>query len=849
MAVGMMNDVYNVYPDNARATVYIKATQGETKSRTVTFYLYTSNSQPFIPDSPQVFLWVKKNDGYAVCQTCSCDGNVVTCTLNYQATTCSGENEVILQILQGTQGEVRFSNIILDVAKADIDNVLSQSDFSAVSNLLKNSEAIQNQFNSAEYITEKAWRFAQQTFNEYALDVVPYLKAENITTTNYFNSPNFHGAVGIDSFGNIVSYMNSCNPEYDTGYEYTSTDRGVTFDSGNMSGLLFYANGTNKIYPTLISCGDYFFWFAPRKESCNNTVQNYFVGTAKFENGKLKTYCSSEGNGYENHNLDSYVLLRGADEDNAVCYGKECNNKVFVFTINTSAVYLPQAYTISNTGIPSCVQISMPSADMVCHDVAYDVGKNKYYFAGGYTDTSEKRTHTWIRATQNPFADTIVWENPLGSTNEWTDGRRQCMLSYLYENVYCFRGNETSLRCNPNNGTMTENFELSAPFGRWKHQSELGYDLFLCEKKVDGNRKPYIAYVKKGNITQNEPRTTDVFTELSDTVKNTYDVYMACCGRLIAVQCGGYVHLYNVDYIGDTYIRELKKSIKNVNDTQIQAEDLIDTMQDALAEAQQKIQSATTQASSAAAAAKQALQTAGDLTDAVEQADRTANRVDSALSRIERVEPYLSTAQDIIESYNQFTSSLVDYSGTFYYLARYHASTCFTLPEGTDPDIILCFCMTAPLSGVSYLNQIGTQLYHYRTYSFWAKTPDAERIIKFGSSTLNNISPLHVNAAYPFNGIKVVGRNVWFDNIRASDVRTDVKTSPDYGNGVFYYDKDNHFTTNSAFQYGIQPDSVFLHLPGETYCVMLFKCKEPGALIEPSTENNTDAPTSNNNQQ
>lgn len=580
-----MTDVYRLYPDDTQTTVRIKAVQGETNSRTIEFRLYSSNSSVFIPEEATGIFYVLKNDGYVSAQSCTVSGNsnIVTCTLKYQSTTCSGENKCILQILQGKQGEIRYSNMVLDVTAADIDSVIkSESDFSAVTQILQNSKQIQSQFESAAYITEKSWKFAQNTFNEYAENVVPYDK-KDVCVTHYKYSSGFVGGIAINDAENIVvsltgNFGDSSSTMFT--YAYGSTDKGFTYTQ--FANPIYGANSAPaKKTPFVLAVGDHFLWFTPIRASGDN-VQNddycvsWFADTRHFTNGGL--------------GKASPITLNGADEENAIFVGKATSKKhAFICTINTSAVFMPLHFEINDDATIATVEsIQLPSSDMVCHDVAYDVGTGYYYFAGGYADSNENRENTWIIRSQTPFELNKNWQN----CATWTDGRRQCMLSYINQNVYCYRGNATGLKCNPNNGTETENTALKAPFGAWKHGNDLGYDMFLCRHE---DNTPYLAYVRSGNITQDEPRLSDVFTDYADDFKNkTFrqeDVYMACSGRVVALQYYQTVHIYNLDFIGDTLLKDLRRALKNVNDAKLNAEEAI---ADATTQINQKVQQAQT---------------------------------------------------------------------------------------------------------------------------------------------------------------------------------------------------------------------------------------------------------------
>lgn len=141
----MIKNECNIYPDRDRGTYKFYAVQGESMAREITLNLFDESGCSVDLTGCKAFLYVIKQDQtVAVIAGETSEGmqNTVNFQLTYQACTCAGICDVLLQVITNS-GELRYNNMELTVSPSEADAVFeSKSDLGPIAKIIKNGEQI-----------------------------------------------------------------------------------------------------------------------------------------------------------------------------------------------------------------------------------------------------------------------------------------------------------------------------------------------------------------------------------------------------------------------------------------------------------------------------------------------------------------------------------------------------------------------------------------------------------------------------------------------------------------------------------------------------------------------------------
>lgn len=141
----MIANEYNIYPDRDRGTYKFYAVQGESMAREVILNLFDEGGCEVNLTGCKAFLYIMKQDKtVAVIAGKTSEGmqNTVIFPLTYQACTCAGICDVLLQVITDS-GELRYDNMELTVSPSEADAAFeSKSDLGPIAKIIKNGEQI-----------------------------------------------------------------------------------------------------------------------------------------------------------------------------------------------------------------------------------------------------------------------------------------------------------------------------------------------------------------------------------------------------------------------------------------------------------------------------------------------------------------------------------------------------------------------------------------------------------------------------------------------------------------------------------------------------------------------------------
>lgn len=240
----MIASEMNLYPNRERGTQRFYAVQGEAQARALTVNLYDSNGTLLTLTNCRVFLYVVKPDRTIAItegELTAAAANQVRFTLPYQACTCAGLCDAIVQVI-GKDFELRFDSLELMVTPTKSDEVFeSTADLSVFTRLIRNSDNIDQTL--TELRTTKDLMVS--VLKNYADDLQPDVSGKLPIPTDDEEDYYHESVVAADLNGNILMLDTRSSSAANT---YFTCDEGATWEKQSPEAQEYQETDSDSYY-------------------------------------------------------------------------------------------------------------------------------------------------------------------------------------------------------------------------------------------------------------------------------------------------------------------------------------------------------------------------------------------------------------------------------------------------------------------------------------------------------------------------------------------------------------------------------------------------------------------------
>lgn len=375
----MIANEYNIYPDRDRGTYKFYAVQGESMAREVILNLFDEGGCEVNLTGCKAFLYVVKQDKtVAVIAGKTGEGlqNTVIFPLTYQACTCPGICEVLLQVITET-GELRYDNIELTVSPAETDMIFeSKSDLGPIAQIIKNGDQIVRTLEDVT-ITKNLMVSVLKNYSDgFSPDVSGTLPVGTEEDVQFHQS-----AVAADINGNILMLDTGNWGATET---YFTCDEGETWTKKAVQG-----DDEENLDMFYLCVGGKAFMCVGREK----------VVWLKVVNGELTTEA------VQNAAFTARI-------DPKIRRGQYVNGKYFLFQndlVEPSKAYPPIYY---NAPGAAPAYMALPQSNMVAESISYSDGF--WYILAGETYHNDNNPHkAWLLRSETlaNWAVVAQWES------------------------------------------------------------------------------------------------------------------------------------------------------------------------------------------------------------------------------------------------------------------------------------------------------------------------------------------------------------------------------------------------------------------------------------------------------
>lgn len=498
-----------------RAKTVLHVVQGESGARTFVFSLIGATGQQilFEPEHKAFFYVEDWAQFPAQIDTTS---HTVSVTLTAAATGRAGNHNCTLQVYNSAE-DIWRGNMVLSVERNPAAAIIDDPDFIPLTRILQNAENIERLLGKS--------RDTDDLFRETLENYTEGMSAER------------SGKIQREDPASGIADRN-----------------GIAFDT---AGNLLWLDGCKRGAPDTKLSADYGnSWTAAAPAPLSGVEDSIFylaVGGEKFlllGDDKL-IWAKVSG--------DSLTTLEIADNPlktkTAPCFfhGRWVNGKYWVFRNTANSAACPPAYfTGSGAGYAA---VSLPDAEMVAHDVAYDPESGRWFLVGGYDGMfSEKAGKGWLVGS----ADLTHWE----TIKTWSDySPREYKLAVQNGCLAVFF-------TDPNNKLKCHRMDIESD--TWQELTVPGGESFQLVDAVKTSLG--VAAIGSGKIAFSKNGMD--FTILSVSFPSSYDVPVAAAasGRRLVLTNGPQYAVFRVDLAGAKMLDNLKSAEQRYSELEAELE-------------------------------------------------------------------------------------------------------------------------------------------------------------------------------------------------------------------------------------------------------------------------------------
>lgn len=513
----MIASEMNLYPNRERGTQRFYAVQGEAQARALTVNLYDSNGTLLTLTNCRVFLYVVKPDRTIAItegELTAAAANQVRFTLPYQACTCAGLCDAIVQVI-GKDFELRFDSLELMVTPTKSDEVFeSTADLSVFTRLIRNSDNIDQTL--TELRTTKDLMVS--VLKNYADDLQPDVSGKLPIPTDDEEDYYHESVVAADLNGNILMLDTRSSSAANT---YFTCDEGATWEKQSPEAQEYQETDSDSYY---LCVGGKQFLCVGNKRLVWVKINNGIMTIEKTVNVPYTSNVRPAVNSGK-YVGGKYFLFIAPIEG----YGAQTkvSNPVYFASEGADAAYL--TFPISNL-----VALDVAFADSTWYILARTAWKqdteSTYYLFKSDDLANWTTVHSWTKdTTYKCFTVRDGYAMVYPKAYSYND-------SFAYR--ICLADGTTEINYLRDSGTLYANYAVSSDL----------FDVVLCDNEL--------AYTKDGKSYR--------FFQTDFPENFDFTVDIAIPRRRLIVADGAYYAIYRLDMIGENLSEKLNAAKANL---------------------------------------------------------------------------------------------------------------------------------------------------------------------------------------------------------------------------------------------------------------------------------------------